>query len=158
MICLLVTMPRWVPRLLWRYGGPGRVHGLRVEFTPARVDEDRVIDRTWAVPIVMRNDGHRPRAIPVMASRAVFWSNRRTRLRRRQTEYVGHLIHEFEYQIMQQNGIVADRVLNPGDEVVFTAYVTLPGDQHPQRLQIAAWDGQRETKYLHAALPESVAV
>ena len=62
------------------------------------------------------------------------------------------MVHYFEYEVMQPNGIVSDRVLNPGDEVVFTAFVTLPGAHHPERLQVAVWDGTKETKRLYAAL------
>jgi hypothetical protein len=151
---VLAFAPRWVPALLWRFGEPGKLNGLDVDYTAARIDEDRVIDRIWAASIVMRNDSHRPRSIPVMAAKAVFWSNRRGRFGLRQSWYVGHLVHDFEYQVVQQNGVLGDRVLNPGDEVVFTAYVTLPGDQHPERLQIASWDGTKEVKRLHARLPK----
>ncbi len=44
----LATMGVWVPKVLYRSPEPGKLDGLTVKFTDARVSEDRVIDRTWA--------------------------------------------------------------------------------------------------------------
>ena len=42
----LATMGVWVPKVLYRSPEPGKLDGLTVKFTDARVSEDRVIDRT----------------------------------------------------------------------------------------------------------------
>ena len=153
---VLVTMGVWVPKVLYRSPEPGKLDGLTVKFTDARVSEDRVIDRTWAVSVYMQNEGSRPREIPRMAYDTAFWSNRRTGVTRARTEYKGHLEHDFQYEVVQGNGVVANRVLNPGDTpAVFTAYVTMPGDQYPEALDIASFDGSQAVKHLRGRLQVS---
>ena len=147
----LVTMPAWVPWLLHPKSQPGKVEGLTVKFTAPRAT-DRGFDLLWAVSVTMQNDGHRPRVVPRMAYDTTFWSNQRTGWKRNRIWYLGHLEADFEYEVTQANGLVASRVLNPGDLVVFTAYVSMPRGQRPEVLDIASYDGTKADKHLRGSL------
>lgn len=155
-VVLVVKARKWVPWVRYRLPKPGKLHGLTVNYVAPHVYDDRVVDRLWAIPVYMQNDGSRPFFIPVMANDAFFWSNRRTGWGRVRTQYKGHLRHDdIEYEEVQPNGVVARRVLNPGDTpVVFTAYVKMPQDQRPELLHISSFDDGLIVKSIRDRVPQ----
>ena len=101
---------------------PAKVEGLQLEATAPVVVQDRVLEVTWQVPIIVSNASRRPLEVPVLKGVA--------HVRTARAEYVATVTTVETWELRDGRRLV----LNPTSSLIATAVLTLPAGEVPTQL------------------------
>lgn len=101
---------------------PAKVEGLQVEATAPVVVQDRVLEVTWQIPIIVSNTSKRPLEVPVLKGVA--------HVRTSRAEYVATVTTVGTWELRDGRRLV----LNPTSTLIAAATLTLPAGEVPTRL------------------------